>query len=198
MASLTDDIIKSQKEFEKGIADAKKEQAACEKAYKDANSLGETVSSEIEKGARMLRANGEKLEAGLQQIDTMIKSAEELLKRYDMVKRRAKEAEDNLQEMEEQQQATEKAAKANKGDKEAQKKAEVAAKALQKSEKERNGLSGELDAIEKNCKDPLALFKEFDKADWTASLQGYKKALGGLKDALNDAAEADRKIRKWW
>jgi hypothetical protein len=186
MPGITDEIIKSQKEFEKAIAEAKKQQAAVERAAKEVISTSKGWEGLVDSALKTFNEATRTVDDGLRDLDLWIKDAEAKLKGYDMLKRKAKDAEDYLTEMKEQAAKAEKAAKANKGDKQAQKDAELAAKALEKAEKEVKAIASQLRGTEEQCKDPLNYFNKWTKQDFEKALIDRRASLVQLSRMLHE------------
>jgi hypothetical protein len=180
-ASITDEVIKSQKVLETAIEAATKRQAQLTAAYKQAGTGFSDAGPRFVNALSKMKEAGETLERGLWEIEESIKFAKTLLNHYDMIKRKAREAEDFVEDQQEQADKAEKAAKAAKGDKDAQKKSELAAKALDKAKAAAERVNIELTGIERVCKKPLNDFESASREEWIETLKTYAGAMRALR-----------------
>lgn len=192
MPGITDEIIAAQKKLQTGIAEAKLEHAKCLEAAADAARIRQGRSKDLLDAIKALIEADKAVELGLAAVALQIKDAEQLAEKYDMLRRQAKEAEDHLAEMKETAAKAEKAAKANKADKKLQMAAELAEKAQDKAERQLETLTMQVKSVEDICQKPLALFEQFQKADWEAGLRKMTEAIEQMHRATTSAAQHAR------
>ncbi len=192
MPGITDEIINAQKKLQTGIAEAKQEHLKCQKAAADAARIREGRSKDLLYAIKALIEADKAVEQGLADVASLIKDAEQLAEKYDMLRRQAKEAEDHLAEMKETAAKAEKAAKANKADKKLQMAAELAEKAQDKAERQLEMLTTQVKSVEDFCRKPLEEFEQFQKADWEAGLRKMTEAIEQMHRATTSAAEHAR------
>ncbi|MBP6337246.1 MAG: hypothetical protein KA375_06600 [Vitreoscilla sp.] len=173
MAGISDDIIKTAKEFDTEYKKARGSVDALKKQYLSALNGGKDITDGLKDAGMALAARRKTLEEILASGDFSLKIAEDCARAYDMCARKAAEAEKYLDQLRKDEKANTQRFKAAATDKKIKLEAEALEKALAKAQRDYNNLEMERKSLEKTAKGPLDFFMSFHKENWDKKLAEY-------------------------
>ncbi len=183
--NITNDIKKSQEEFDEAYVRGKADVEVLKKQYVSVLAGGKEVSDGLKSAGMALAERRKELDQLISIAEDLMRTAPLLNKRYDMLMRQAQDAEKYLLQLRQDKKDNEKRYKAGADDKKIKLEAEAMDKALAKAERDYAGLYAELDMVATECKDPIGFFRRFRKERWDEALAEYAKALADFNESLN-------------
>ena len=183
--NITNDIKKSQEEFDEAYVRGKADVEVLKKQYVSVLAGGKDVSDGLKSAGMALAERRKELDHLIAIAEDLMRTAPLLNKRYDMLMRQAQDAEKYLLQLRQDKKDNEKRYKAGADDKKIKLEAEAMDKALAKAERDYAGLYAELDTVVTECKDPIGYFRRFRKERWDEALAEYAKALQDFNQSLN-------------
>ncbi len=185
MAGISDDIIKSAKEFDAEYKKAKVSVDDLKKQYLSALNGGKDITDGLKDAGMALAARRKTLEDILAHADFSLKVAQDYARQYDMCARKAADAEKYLDQLRKDEKANAQRFKAAATDKKIKLEAEALEKALAKAQRDYNNVEMERKMLEKDAKQPLDSFMSFFKENWDKKLAEYIEEQYKFKSSLS-------------
>lgn len=192
MATVSQQIIAANKKFAEAEKKARAEVADLKKAYDQAVGL-KGLPQSLKDATQQLADSRKELESLLETADEMLKIASHCAKEYDMVQRKAFDSNKYLDDLRVDKKKMDVALKAAPKDKDVIKESTLINKALERAERDDEGLQQMAKSLDETASEPLRFFDAINKGTFASMAEDYGRQSKQLQESLTAFSKSNFK-----